>query len=154
MYSDSRLMRGDLPPRTSELIFEMLKMLTLQRSNWSNSVPALRLVVVAGDDLRRVGGELGDALEDILRRVRREVGDQLVVDRQVRRQDEEVVDAVRQVQIADERAHQPRLADAGRQREAERRKLPLEIGDRRKLAADGSQRRVEVRCLSSAGQSP
>ena len=32
MYSEARLMRGDLPPRTSELIFEMLKMLTLQRS--------------------------------------------------------------------------------------------------------------------------
>ena len=28
MYSESRLMRGALPPRTSELIFEMLKMLT------------------------------------------------------------------------------------------------------------------------------
>ena len=31
---------------------------------------AAALVVVAGDDLRRVGGELGDALEDVLRRVR------------------------------------------------------------------------------------
>ena len=61
-----------------------------------------------------------DALEHVLRRVRREVGDQLVVDRQVRRQHEEVVDAVREVQIADERAHQPGLADAGGQREAER----------------------------------
>ena len=53
------------------------------------------LVVVAGDDLRRLRRELGDALEHVLRRVRREVGDQLVVDRQVRRQHEEVVDAVR-----------------------------------------------------------
>ena len=83
-----------------------------------------------------VGGELGDALEHVLRRVGREVGDQLVVDRQVRRQHEEVVDAVRQVQVADERAHQPRLAHAGGEREAERRKLALEVGDRRELAAD------------------
>ena len=29
-------MRGDLPPRTSELIFEMLKMLILQVPGWSN----------------------------------------------------------------------------------------------------------------------
>ena len=71
--------------------------------------------------------ELGDALEDVLRRVRREVGDQLVVDGQVRRQDEEVSDAVGQVQVGDEGAHQPRLADAGGQREAERRELALEV---------------------------
>ena len=43
-----------------------------------------RLVVVARDDLRGIRGELRDALEDILGRVRREVGDELVVDRQVR----------------------------------------------------------------------
>ena len=60
----------------------------------SSSDAAPALVVVAGDDLRRIGGELGDALEDVLRRVRREVGDQLVVDRQVRGQDEEVADAL------------------------------------------------------------
>jgi hypothetical protein len=42
------------------------------------------VVIVAGDDLRRVGGEFRDALEDIFRRVWREVGDQLVVNRQVR----------------------------------------------------------------------
>ena len=36
---------------------------------------------------------------------------------------------VREVQVADERAHQPRLADAGGQREAERRETPLEVRD-------------------------
>ena len=57
--------------------------------------PAMTFVVVAGDDCRRVGCELGDALEYVLRRVGREVGDQLVVDRQVRREHKEVVDPVR-----------------------------------------------------------
>ncbi len=33
-------MRGALPPRTSVLIFEMLKMLTLQRTRRSKRVPA------------------------------------------------------------------------------------------------------------------
>ena len=35
-----RLIRGDRPPRTSVLILEMLKMLTLQRMSRSKSVPA------------------------------------------------------------------------------------------------------------------
>ena len=117
----------------------MLKMLTLQRISASNSEPRLRFVGVAGDDLRRVGGEFRDALEHVLRRVGGEVGDQLVVDGQVGRQHEEVVDAVRQVQIADEGAHQPRLAHAGGQREAQRRKLALEVRDRGKFAADRFQ---------------
>ena len=75
-------------------------MLILQRSVISNSVPAIALVVVAGDDRWRIRGELRDALEDIFGRVWREVGDQLVVNRQVRREDKEIVDAVRQMQIA------------------------------------------------------
>ena len=94
-----------------------------------------------------VGRELGDALEDVLRRVRREVGDQLVVDRQVRRQHEEVVDAVRQMQVADERAHQPRLADAGGEREAQRRELALEVRDRRELAANRLQCGRQCGCV-------
>ena len=154
MYSDSRLMRGDFPPRTSELIFEMLKMFILQRSGDVEQRAGLRLVVVAGDDLRRVGGEFRDALEDVLRRVRREVGDQLVVDRQVRRQHEEVVDAVREVQVADKGAHQPRLAHAGGQREAERGEFALKIGDRGNSRADGRQRRFEVGVLAGRRRFP
>ena len=144
MYSESRLMRGDFPPRTSELIFEMLKMLTLHE-HWSKSVPGHGLVVVAGDDGRRIGGEFRDALEDVLGRVGREVGDQLVVDRQVRRQHEEVVEAVRQVQVADEGAHQPGLAHAGGQRKTERGKIALEIGHRRVFAANRLQRDIDSR---------
>ena len=75
----------------------------------------------------------------------REVGDQLVVDRQVRRQHEEIVDAVCQMQIADECAHQPRLADARCQRKAQRRKVALEVGHGWKLAVDGLQRGGNVR---------
>jgi hypothetical protein len=40
---------------------------------------------------------------------------------------------VRQVQVGDERAHQPRLAHAGGQREAQRRELPLEVLQCREL---------------------
>jgi hypothetical protein len=65
--------------------------------------------------------------------LRREVGDQLVVDRQVGRQHEEVVDAVRQMQVGDEGAHQARLAHAGGQREAQRRELALEVLQRGEL---------------------
>ena len=132
-------MRGDLPPRTSELILEILKMLTCAHRRTALPL-AVCLVVVAGNDHRRIGRKLGDALEHVLGRVGREVGDQLVVDRQVRRQHEEVVDAVRQVQIADERAHQPRLAHARGERKAQRRKLALEVRDRRELAANRFQR--------------
>jgi hypothetical protein len=77
--------------------------------------------------------KLGDALEHVLGRVGREVGDQLVVDRQVGRQHEEVVDAVRQMQVADERAHQPRLAHTRGQREAQRGELALEVLQRGEL---------------------
>ena len=100
-----------------------------------------------------VGGKFRDALEDVLRRVRREVGDELVVDRQVGRQHEEIVDAVRQVQVADEGAHQPRLAHAGGQGEAERREVALEVGNRRELAANGREGGLEIRSLVAAEQS-
>ena len=39
----------------------------------------------------------------------------------------------RRMQVGDERAHQPGLADAGGQGEAERREVPLEVGDGREL---------------------
>ena len=42
-------------------------------------------VIVAGDDLRRVGGELGDAMPHVFGRVRREVSDQFVIDGEIRR---------------------------------------------------------------------
>ena len=66
----------------------------------------------------------------------REVGDQLVVDRQVRGEHEEMADALGLVEVGDERAHQARLADAGRQGEAERREVPLEVLDLRVLRAN------------------
>ncbi len=108
----------------------------------------LLLVVVAGDDHGRVGRKLGNTPEDILRRVRREVRDQLVVDGQVGRQHEEVVDAVGLMQIADEGTHEPGLAHAGRERETQRGEVPLEIRDRRELAADDVQHGGDVGRLS------
>ena len=86
-------------------------------------------VVVAGDNLRRVVGELGDALKNILWGVRREIREQLVVDGQVRRQDEEVRDAFGLVEVGDKGAHEARLADARRKREAQGREVALEIRD-------------------------
>jgi hypothetical protein len=77
-------------------------------------------VVVAGDDLRRVRRKLRNALEHVFGRVGREVGNQLVVDRQVGRQHKEMFDAVRLKQVADERAHQPRLAHTSGQRKTQR----------------------------------
>ena len=79
--------------------------------------PRAALVVVARDDFGGVRGEFGDALEHVLGRIRCEVGDQLVVDRQVGREHEEVVEPVGQMQVADERTHEACLADARRQRE-------------------------------------
>ncbi len=108
---------------------------------------ALALVVVASDDLRRVCRELRNTLEDIFRRVRCEVGDEFVVDRQIRRKDKEVVDAVCKMQVADEGTHQPCLADAGGKREAQRWKLALEVRHRREFAANGFQRGSDVRAL-------
>ena len=91
------------------------------------------VVVVARDDQGRLLRELRDSLEHVLGRVAREVGDQLVVDRQVGRQHEEVVDAMRQVQVGNERAHQPCLAHACGQREAQRGELAFKVLQRREF---------------------
>ena len=91
------------------------------------------LVVVAGDDFRRVRGELGNALKDVFRSIRREVGEQLVVDREVGGQHEEVADSLGPGEVGDERAHEPGLADAGGQGKAERWEIAFKVGDGRKL---------------------
>ena len=91
------------------------------------------VVVVARDDQGRLLSEFGDSLEHILGRVAREVGDQLLVDRQVRCEHEEVVDAMRQVQVGDERAHQACLSYTGRQREAQRGELAFKVFQRREF---------------------
>ncbi|MCY1310081.1 hypothetical protein D9M70_602390 [compost metagenome] len=77
------------------------------------------VVVVTGDDQRRLLRELGNPLEHVLRRVAREVRDEFVVDRQVGREHEEVVYAVGQMQVGDEGSHQARLAHACCQRKAQ-----------------------------------
>ncbi len=101
------------------------------------------VVVVAGDHHRRVGGELGDALEDVLRRVRSEVGLQLLVDGEIGGQHEEVLHPVGQMQVADESAHQAGLADTGGQRKAQRREFALEVLQRRKLGFQRGEHRFE-----------
>ena len=88
------------------------------------------IIIVTCDDFRRVRRELRDALKDILRRVRRKICNQLVVNRQVRREDEEIIDALRQMQVGDKRAHEPRFANASCQRKADGWKLALKIRHR------------------------
>jgi hypothetical protein len=102
----------------------------------------LPLEIVAGRDHRRRDREFRDPLQHIFFRVGREVGFQLFIDRQIRREHEEIIAAMREMQIGDEGAHQPRLADAGREREAQRREVAIvEAGDRRKLLSDRRERR-------------
>ena len=113
--------------------------------------PHPALIGVAGDDDRRVSGELSDPLEHIFRCVRGEIGDQLVVDGEIRRQHKEIADAVGQMQIADKSPHQPGLANAGGQGKAERWKFPLKIGDRRIFAADHLQHGGGVCLLARRG---
>ena len=48
----------------------------------------------------------------------REICNQLVVDRQIGGQHKEIIDPMRQVQVRNERPHQARFADPGRQRKA------------------------------------
>jgi len=105
---------------------------------------AALLVVVARDEQGRLGGELRETGEHVLRRVGREVADELLVDREVRRQHEEVLDALGSVQPGDEGAHEAGLADAGREREAQRREVAVEALHLRELDLDGCQRGGEV----------
>jgi hypothetical protein len=77
--------------------------------------------------------------KDVLRRVGSKVGDKLIVNCQIRRKDEEVIDALRKVQITDKRTHEAGFPDSSSQRKAKGRKIPLEVRNRRKLAPDRRQ---------------
>ena len=88
---------------------------------------AALFVVIASNDLRHRRRKLRDAFEHILRRIGREIPNQLVVDRQVWRQYKKVPVAIGGVQVADERPHQPRFPHAGCQGKTHRRKLALEV---------------------------
>src|SRR5213592_5236629 len=72
----------------------------------------------------------------------------LVVNSQVRREHEEIVDAVRQVQVTDESPHEPRFADAGGQGKTNGRKFALEIRHDRELGPNRIERCLRVRALS------
>ena len=56
--------------------------------------------------------------------------------------------ALDQIEIGDKGAHQPRLADTGSQREAQRRKTPLEILDRGIGGAERGERQRGVCALA------
>ena len=97
------------------------------------------VVVVTGNDQRRLLGKLGNALEHVLGRVAREVSDQLVVNRQVGREHEEVVNAMRQMQVGDKRPHQSGLAHARSECKTQRGKFALEVLQRRELRLQRGQ---------------
>ncbi|MNX82778.1 hypothetical protein D3C86_1145160 [compost metagenome] len=105
------------------------------------------LIILTRDHLWHVHGEVGHAREDVLGGVGGEVRDQLVVDGQVGGEDEEVADALDPVQVGDEGPHEPGLADARRQGEAERGELPLEVRHARVKRPHGVERRIEVLSL-------
>ncbi len=108
-------------------------------------------VGVAGDDCRRFGGELRNALEHILRSIGSKIGDQLVVDGEVWGQYEKVADRVSQVKVADKGPHQPGLAHSGGKRKAQGRKVAFEVLDRGELGADGLQHGGDIGILAGRG---
>ena len=73
---------------------------------------------VPGDEDRWTRSKFSDALKDILLGVWSEIRDELVVNRGVRGQYEEISRTAAEIQIADKRAHEPRFADSGREGEA------------------------------------
>ncbi len=87
-----------------------------------------------------------DALEHVFGRIRGEIGNQLVVNREVGRKHKKVVDAVSLMQIGDERAHQAGFAHACCQRETQRGEFALEIFQRGELRLQACQNAVEVTC--------
>ena len=78
------------------------------------------LIVLGVHDQRGLVGKGFNPTEHILRAGRLKIGQQLFVDRQVRGQDEEIVDPVLQVQVGDECPHEPRLSHTGSQSKAQR----------------------------------
>jgi len=110
-----------------------------------NAAPVL--IGVAGHHERWMHGKFADPLEDILRRVGREIGDQLVVDREVRSQHEEVADALGLVEVGDERTHEPCFPDACGNRKAQRWEVPFKVLNSGKLALDRRQSRDGIGVL-------
>ena len=88
---------------------------------------------------------MGDAAKHIFdRRLLREIIDQFVIDRRVGGEDEEIFGTAREIEIRDERAHQPRFADAGGEREAERGEVPLKRFDTGIGFPDFSEKRRQI----------
>ena len=104
------------------------------------------------DDQRWLMREGLDAFEDVLGAARPEVFEQLLVNGQVGGQHEEVAALAGHEQVADERAHEPRLAHSSRDREADAREVPFEAFDRRIHRSDRIQRAGDVGVLRRVDQ--
>jgi len=103
-------------------------------------------IVVAGDDPWWPVNEIADAGEDILGAARiGEVFYQLVVDGQVRGQNEEVLDTFGLIQPGDKCSHQAGFTDAGSQGKAETREIAFKL-------AEGADSAIECCIISSASQ--
>src|ERR1039458_3026616 len=97
-------------------------------------------VVFNGDNRGLILSELGNTPENVFRAFGREMPKELVVNGLVRCQHEEVAALPGEVQIGDERAHQPGLSHARCQGKTQRRKLPLKIGPTWMKGVDQIQR--------------
>lgn len=84
-------------------------------------------------------GKLTNAFEDIFGGGGREIGNQLVVDGEMRRQHKEVPDVMAQIQVADEGAHKSSFPHTRGQGEAQRREPTLKVLDGGKLTLDDVQ---------------
>ena len=84
-------------------------------------------------------GKLTNAFEYIRGGVGRKIGNQLVVDGEIRSQHKEMPDVMTQIQVADEGAHKARFPYTRGQGEAQRREPPLKVLDSGKLALDDVQ---------------
>ena len=106
------------------------------------------LVVLAGDQHRRIVRQFGNALEHVLGAAGQEILLQLFVNGQIRREDEEMPAAPGDEQPGDDRPHQPRLADAGGERKAQGGEVALELFHRRVSGANRLQPMLEVGVLA------
>lgn len=88
--------------------------------------------------------EFANAFEDVLRRIWRKIGDQLVVDGQIRRQHKKVADALCLIQISDKCPHETSLSNAGGNRKAQGREVPLKVLNCGKLALNRRQSRSRI----------
>lgn len=121
----------------------------LHRHQSIKEVSSLRLVVVSCDNVWRIGSEFGNPFKYIFGVITvTEVFNQFVVDGQIWRQNEEIVDPMGKVQVTDKCAHETSFTHTCGQSEAERGELAFKIGDGRIFTTDNLQCGCQVGILA------